>query len=241
MDGTSGRKEFSGARQGWRLTCKLRDENGPTIVLVAFTEQILWLEEQAALHHDKIVRVGPLTRKENSFTGKMDLHLCATTQIVSTTELSTHISTFPELCGYWPSPSQWDLDKYARLKGVVVKMGDGDLELLVCGDTASTRFQVYGLHPALIDIGAGATLLVEVFPMAGGGETPCKLRVGYVKPLGNPGRADFLDFQTYSDFDLAVSGWPRLSRERSGPICKPTGHNSTLVRRSCVRMPITSC
>ncbi len=59
-------------------------------------------------------------------------------------------------------------------------------------DCMKNGLQVYGLHPALIDIGTGATLLVEVFPMAGGGETPCKLRVAYVKPLGNPGRADFL-------------------------------------------------
>ena len=48
--------------------------------------------------------------------------------------------------------------------------GDGDIELMVDGDISPTRFQVYGLHPALVDAVAGAKLLVEVSPMVGGGE-----------------------------------------------------------------------
>ena len=170
MDGTSGRKEFSGSREGWRVTCKLRDESGITLGVVAFTEQIFWIEEQAALFHDQIVRMGPLKRKENSYTGQMDLHLCYTTKIVSTNELPKHIASFPELCGSWPAQAQWEQEKHARLKAEVVNTGDGDIELMVDGDISPTRFQVYGLHPALVDAVAGAKLLVEVFPMVGGGE-----------------------------------------------------------------------
>ena len=170
MDGTSGRKEFSGSREGWRVTCKLRDESGITLGVVAFTEQIFWIEEQAALFHDQIVRMGPLKRKENSYIGQMDLHLCYTTKIVSANELPKHIASFLELRGSWPAQAQWEQEKHARSKAEVVNTGDGDIELMVDGDISPTRFQVYGLHPALVDAVAGAKLLVEVFPMVGGGE-----------------------------------------------------------------------
>ena len=186
MDGTSGRKEFSGAREGWRVTCKFRNENGATLSVVAFTEQIFWLEEQASLFHDQIVRVGPLKRNENSYTGHMDLHLCHTTKMVNTTELPYRITAFPELCGAWPCQAQWEQEKHARLKAEVVKLGDGDIELVVSGDTTSTLFQVYGLHPALMDVAAGVHLLIEVYPMTGGGEKISEHSIVRLAPTQQP-------------------------------------------------------
>ena len=158
VDGCTGRKEFAGAREGWRMTLKLRDEHDQVVSIVAFTESILWVEEQAATFKDEAVRVGPLSRKENSFTGKMDLHLLNTTQIVATAELPETIKKFPGLCGGWPSQTQWEQYNYARIRGEIAQLSDTDLDLWVDGDAEVTRFQVYGPHQAFSSCWSGGAL-----------------------------------------------------------------------------------
>ncbi len=170
MDGSSGRKEFHGTHEGWRVTCKLRNKDQVTIPVVAFTENIWWLEEKAEMFRDQIVRMGPLQRKLNSYTGKMDIHLCPTTDIVSTTELAEHIAPFPELCGGWPTAADWIQEQQARLKAELVKVSDGEIEVVVADEREPYQFNVFGLHPALFDAKPGTALYIEVFPMTGGGE-----------------------------------------------------------------------
>ena len=48
------------------MVLKIRDDSNMTVSVVAFAEHRMWLEEQARLFHDQVVRIGPLTSKENS-------------------------------------------------------------------------------------------------------------------------------------------------------------------------------
>ena len=140
------------------------------ICIVAFTESILWVEQQAATFKDEIVRIGPLARKENSFTGRMDLHFIDQTQIVATSELTNPIKRFPVRCSGWPSQTQWESENYARIRAEIMQLTDTDVDLWVEGDSEATRFQVYGLHPTFTEASVGDAVLVEVYPQAGGGQ-----------------------------------------------------------------------
>jgi hypothetical protein len=51
-----------------------------------------------------------------------------------------------------------------------VNVGDGEVEVMVTGETVTSKFFVFGMHPKLIESQAGVMLCVEVFPMTGGGE-----------------------------------------------------------------------